>query len=102
MNKCILIQKWNNDKCQCENKKPIIDCSCEEDYACNRSTYACDCNMDCEIGEYLKGYECIKIFVDDPLLICNDIGDSRKSASINPTDGIDYWLIAVVFLSIAS
>ena len=25
-------QEWNNDKCQCECKKPIIHRTCEEDW----------------------------------------------------------------------
>lgn len=43
----------------------------------------------------------MKNFFDDPLLMCDDIEDTRKSTSINPTHGI-YWFTAVVFLSIAS
>ena len=30
---CNLNQQWNNDKCQCECKKPIKHCICEEHYA---------------------------------------------------------------------
>ena len=40
-------------------------------------------------------------FFDDPLFICDDTEDTRKSTSINPTHRI-HWFTVVVFLSIAS
>ena len=75
-----LRQKWNNSRCQSEFKKPIKHCSCEEDYAWNLSRYACECDKDCEIGEYLKDCKCIKSFGNDLLVTCNEI---TKSAVIN-------------------
>ena len=56
--KCNSKQNRNNDKCQCEFKKPIRHLACEEDYAWNPN--ACECDKDCEIGEYLKYSECVK------------------------------------------
>lgn len=44
-------KKWNSDKCQ---KKSIRHCTWEEDYAWNPSICCCECDKDCEIGEYLK------------------------------------------------
>lgn len=35
--KCNSKQKWNNDKCQCECKKPVGYRICEEDYTYNPS-----------------------------------------------------------------
>ena len=54
-------QKWNNSECQCECKKTIQTCSCE-DYAWNPSKCACDCDKNCENGEYLKECEYIKSY----------------------------------------
>ena len=38
-----IIQKWNNDKYQCQCKKPIRNYMCERDYAQNPSTCVCRC-----------------------------------------------------------
>ena len=46
--------QWNNDKCQCECKKPIRHRGCEEDCAWNPSTCACDCDKDFKMDEYLR------------------------------------------------
>ena len=53
MNICNSRQKQNNYKCLFGIKKSIKGSSCEADYIWNRSTCACDCDVDCEIGEYL-------------------------------------------------
>ena len=43
----------------------------------------------------------MKSLVDDLVVTCDRIADTPKSAVINPSDGINYWLIAVVLLSVA-
>ena len=56
--KCNSRQEWNNDKRECDCKKPIKYCACEQDYARNpTSLCACECDKDCQIGEYLKECE---------------------------------------------
>ena len=45
-------QKWNNDRCQCESKKPI------KHHAC-----VYDSDIDFKIGKYLKDCECVKILL---------------------------------------
>ena len=59
--KCNSDQWWNNDKCQCECKKPHL---CEKYYIWNPSTY------NCENGKYLA------IIIDDSVITCNDVIES--------------------------
>ena len=64
------------------------------------SKCACEGDKDCEIGEYLKKYQRIKIPNDDLVVICDGIGDTLESIVINPSHGMGYWLIAVVLSAI--
>ena len=43
-------QKWNNDS-QFDCKKSTTHRACEETYACNYSTCACEYDKDCQIDE---------------------------------------------------
>ena len=54
--KCSSNQKWNNDKCQCNWKKPIKHRLCKKGYAWNLSIYAY------QIDEYLKNHIYIKSY----------------------------------------
>ena len=73
----------------------------EEDYAWNPCTYDYECNKGCEIEKYLKDCECMKIVVDDLIATCDEVEDTPKIRPINPSDGINYWLIVVVLVAIA-
>ena len=53
------------------------------------------------IGEYLQGCESMKSLIDDLLVPYDVIADTQESAQINPSDGINYDLIAVVLISLA-
>lgn len=58
-------QKWDKNgttvSVSVSVKKQYRHCSCE-DYAWNPSKCACDCDKNCENGEYLKECECIKSY----------------------------------------
>ena len=43
----------------------IKNCTCEKDFTQNPSTYECECNKYCMIGEYLQGCESMKSLIDD-------------------------------------
>ena len=62
-------------------------------------TCVCECDKDCEIGECLENSTYMKSLIDDLLVTCDDTPASRL---VSPSDGINYWLIAFVLLSIAS
>ena len=66
-----------HDNYQCEYKKLIRCRTCEEDYVWNSSTCTFEHDEDCDIGEYLKDWEYMKI-VDDLVLTCNEIEDAPK------------------------
>ena len=47
-------------------------------------------NKDCELGEYLKDCcECVKIFVDNLVVACDEIVDTLESASVYPSNRIN-------------
>ena len=56
------IQKWNSGKCHCEYKNQCMKNCLIKDYAWIASTCACECDKDCEIGEYLEHCESIEKF----------------------------------------
>ena len=47
----------------------------------------------------MKDCECMKGLVDDLVVTCDDTVDAPKSASVNPSNEISYWFIAVVLLA---
>ena len=59
----------------------------------NPSTFACDCDKDFKIGEYLK--DGLKSLADNLVVTCDEIADTPNSVVINPSNGINYWIIAV-------
>ena len=63
--KCNSNQKWKNNKCQCEYKKPIITNTCKNDYVWTPST------RDCEIN-----YADMKSLIHDSVIICDKIIDA--------------------------
>ena len=48
----------------------------------------------------MKDCECIKSLNGDLVVICDKTGNTLESVVINSSDGISYWLIAVVLLAI--
>ena len=48
----------------------------------------------------MKDCECTKSLYDDLAVTCDKTVDTAESAPINPSDSIDYWLIAIL-ISIA-
>lgn len=55
------------------------------------------CVTYCEIG---KDCECIRSLVNNVVATCGKIVERPKKAPTNPSDGINYWLIAVALLRI--
>ena len=53
------------------------------------------------MGEHLKYCMCIKSHVYDLIVAWDEIEGIAESALINPSNEINYWLIAVVLLTIA-
>ena len=62
--KCNLNKKWNNNKYQCECKKPIKKNHVwKEDCAWNHSACVCGCDKHCKINECLKCCTFIKVLL---------------------------------------
>ena len=49
----------------------------------------------------MEDCECMKSIVDDPIVPCDEIVDTPESGSVNPSNGINYWIIAFVLSAIA-
>ena len=64
------------------SKHPV----CKEDFACNPSTYPCECDIDCKIDEYLKSSTCEKSIIDDLVIMCEEIIDTPNTVPINSLD----------------
>ena len=60
-------------------EKPIKHRASQEGYIWNSSTCACEYEKDCEIGEYLKNYECKKNPGYDLVVTCDDTVDLTES-----------------------
>ena len=56
----------------------------------------------CEIGEHLKDCKRIKILVvdDDDVVTCDEREHTPESVVINPGNGTNHWLVAIVLLAI--
>ena len=76
-----LIQKWNNDKCQCECKKYR---GSKKDYRWNPSTSICENNR------YLESA------VDDSVIVCNEIISVTSSLSINMANTLSTNVTSIV------
>ena len=48
----------------------------------------------------MKDCECLKRLFDDLVVTCDVIEDTSNSVVINPSGGINVWLIAIVLLAI--
>ena len=46
-------QGWNKDKCRCKGKELIEKGVCDKGYAWNPSNCECECDISCDVGEYL-------------------------------------------------
>ena len=64
-------QQWNKNKFRCECKELIDKCLCDKGYIWNPSN--CECDKNCDIGEYLdyENCKCRKRLVDK-LIECNE------------------------------
>lgn len=52
----------------------------------NFSTSTCECVKDCEFGEYLKDFECMKSLVDNVVVTCDGIVDMPEKVIINASN----------------
>ena len=71
-------QEWNENKCSCKCKEDLINkLVCDIEYRSNPSTYACECDKYCEVGQYLDYNNCVcrKKSIDDLIELCTSIVD---------------------------
>ena len=59
-------QRWNKNKCRCEWKELIDKGTFDKGFIWNPSNCECECNKNCNIGEYLdyENCKCRKKLVD--------------------------------------
>ena len=60
-------QRWNEDKCNCEDKELIDKGVCNKEFIWNPSNCECECDKSCDISEYLdySNCKCRKKLVDE-------------------------------------
>ena len=72
---------WNKCKCRYECKEDLINkLSCDRGYIWNPSTYECECDKMCGIGEYLdyKNCVCRKSIINKLVVECVSVVDGDK------------------------
>lgn len=53
-------------------------------------------DKDLEIGEHLKECKCMISLIEDVVNTCNLTKEKPTSVALSPSDGSNYWLIAVI------
>ena len=94
-------QEWDENKCKCECKEDLTDkLICDKGYMWNLSTFTCDCDKYCEIGQYLDYENCVcrKKLVDYLVKQCNSIAsigliEKKESLRVNI-----YLILFIIFL----
>ena len=57
---CNSKQIWNKYKCRCERKEDLTNkLVCYKEYIWNPSTFSCECDKVCDVGQYLDYKNCI-------------------------------------------
>lgn len=82
-------------------KKTKKHCTCEEDYAQNLTIWACKCDNGCEFCGCVKDFTFIKSLFGDLVVTCNKVVDAPENIVIYLSNGISYWIIVAVLLSVA-
>ena len=109
---CNSTQIWNKDKCRCEWKEDLINkLVCDKGYIWNPSTFSCECDKLCDVGQYLDYKNCIgrKCIVDKLVEECINVVDGdilyNKTLSTDPNDcpsRTPYVVLFSVFLLISA
>ena len=75
-------QRWNKNKRRCECKELIDQGICDKGFIWNPSN--CECDKNCDIGEYLdyESYKCRKKLVDKLIDECAETIDETKLVNI--------------------
>ena len=78
----------------------------EEDYAWNPSTFACECDKNCDISEYLKDYtftkglvKWIKGLQNELVVACDEVIGTPEIIPIESVIKKDYYLPYTIFLA---
>ena len=73
-------QRWNKDKCRCENKELIDKRRCDKEFIWNPSNCECEFDKLCDVREYLdyENSKCRKKSVDELLEECIEIIDVNE------------------------
>ena len=67
-------QRWNKNECRCEYKNLIDKGICDKGFIRNPSNFECECDKNCDIGEYLdyENCKCRKKIVDKLIDECTE------------------------------
>ena len=57
--KCNSKQRLSEEKCRCECKEGVVKGVCDVGYVFNSSNCECECDKNCNFGEYLDYSECV-------------------------------------------
>ena len=73
-------QRWNKDKCRCECKEFIDKGICDKEFTLNLSIWHCECDVSCDIEQYLDYENCKsrKKLVDKLVEECSENIDGNE------------------------
>ena len=79
-------QQLNKNKCRCKCKELIDKGICDKGFIWNPSNCECECDKNCDIGEYLdyENCKCRKKLVDKLIDECTETIEEVKLAEIIP------------------
>ena len=79
-----LMKRWNKNKWRCECKELIDKGICDKGFIWNPSNCECECDKNCDIGEYLdsESCKCRKKVVDQIIDECTETVEEVKLANI--------------------
>ena len=77
-------QRWNGDKRRCECKELIGKGACDKGYAWNPSNCVFECDISCDVGEYLdyENCKCRKRLADKLVEECSENIDEAKLTEV--------------------
>ena len=81
-------QRWNKNKCRCKCKELIDKGICDKGFIRNPSNCECECDTNCDFGEYLdyENCKCRKKLVDKLIDECTETIEEVKLAKTTLTE----------------
>ena len=97
-------QRWNDNKCKRECKELINKGVCDKGSIWNPSTWDCQCDKSCDVGEYLdnENCKCRKTLVDKLVGECAENVEAANIAEITLTENVHKYSSCTLYIVLFS